>query len=481
MSDALSRLLLARVAAGFMVAAGALGASRVAWMGHAPGTDVEGVLAVCGLAFTAGAIAFFLPWNQMPRWTLYVLAVCPIVILGANAYFSAEDPRIGAIYSVVIFMWVGITLPRGSGLALAPVLAVSHALPALARGNQSELLVLTVMVPTCAGVGELAHWLTLQIARAEQVSQQRARKMSELVDSTLALAGCQEVETLAKLVARGAATLYGGTGSLVLLRADGVVRVAGTSAWPGVSPGDRFGRDESQTVLQALEPGRMPLPPEQLQALARALAVPAVQILPVQGSGEPLGAVVVAFGSEGSPDDEFTEYVVCTLATQAGLGFERLSSAEALRDQSLRDPLTQVGNRRRAWMALEALKEGDAVAILDLDHFKRVNDTFGHAAGDKVLRTTADFLRASLRDPDEVFRYGGEEFLVILAGAGLSALPVLERIHAAWGLQERTTSFSAGVAVHRDGEDFEATVARADAALYEAKRTGRDRVLLSEA
>jgi diguanylate cyclase (GGDEF)-like protein len=185
----------------------------------------------------------------------------------------------------------------------------------------------------------------------------------------------------------------------------------------------------------------------------------------------------VAFAQPETSVDDFTRYVGRTLATQAGLGFERVNTAEMLREESLSDPLTAVGNRRRALAALEILKDGDAVALIDLDYFKKVNDTFGHAAGDKILRTVADFLRASVRTPDSVFRYGGEEFLIILSGVGGGGLLILERIHALWQGQKRPATFSAGIAVHRDDDHFEATVARADGALYEAKRSGRDRVL----
>jgi diguanylate cyclase (GGDEF)-like protein/PAS domain S-box-containing protein len=159
---------------------------------------------------------------------------------------------------------------------------------------------------------------------------------------------------------------------------------------------------------------------------------------------------------------------------------------EQMEFQAYHDVLTLLPNRRlfvdRLTLAIartKRTKDSLAVMFIDLDHFKKVNDTFGHAAGDRVLRTIADFLRASVRRPDEVFRYGGEEFLVVLAAADTAGLAILERIHAAWRRQERATTFSAGIAVHRDGDHFEATVERADGALYDAKRMGRNRVVLA--
>jgi len=114
--------------------------------------------------------------------------------------------------------------------------------------------------------------------------------------------------------------------------------------------------------------------------------------------------------------------------------------------------------------------------MLDLDHFKRVNDTHGHAAGDDVLRHLGSFLSGSLREGDEVFRMGGEEFLVVLHRAGEGASIAGERLCQGWRLEDPVTTFSAGVAIHAEGLTPEATLERADGALYEAKRAGRDRV-----
>jgi diguanylate cyclase (GGDEF)-like protein len=212
--------------------------------------------------------------------------------------------------------------------------------------------------------------------------------------------------------------------------------------------------------------------------LARRLGIPALDALALEGTSGPVGAVLVAH-DQRTPPERFAGYLARTLGTQAGLGFERIISARALLDDSLRDPLTGIGNRRKAMAALDLLKEGDAVALIDLDLFKDVNDNYGHAAGDRVLRTLADFLRHSVRGPDEVFRFGGEEFLIVLQGSGESGLLAVDRLLRAWNGQKRVTSFSAGVALRCCAENPEETVARADGALYEAKRAGRNRVVLA--
>lgn len=132
-----------------------------------------------------------------------------------------------------------------------------------------------------------------------------------------------------------------------------------------------------------------------------------------------------------------------------------------------------------------------AVLMIDLDHFKRVNDEYGHPFGDLVLVGAAEIARASLREFDLVARYGGEEFVVLLPETGVdAALAVAEKLRSGVSAREFErngtsvrTSVSIGVAGLPDPEidDEHALVARADEALYAAKRSGRDRVVLAPA
>jgi len=121
--------------------------------------------------------------------------------------------------------------------------------------------------------------------------------------------------------------------------------------------------------------------------------------------------------------------------------------------------------------------------MLDLDHFKQVNDTLGHAAGDAVLEGFADVARGLLREGDVLGRWGGEEFLLVLPGASPAhAQRVLARFQAAVRntlLPGRPVTFSAGVAAHQGAESVDTLLSRADVALYEAKHAGRDRLALA--
>jgi diguanylate cyclase (GGDEF)-like protein/putative nucleotidyltransferase with HDIG domain len=161
---------------------------------------------------------------------------------------------------------------------------------------------------------------------------------------------------------------------------------------------------------------------------------------------------------------------------------------DAYRRDAVLDGLTGVPNRRSVDRALDRLHGRGAffgLLFVDVDHFKRVNDTFGHEAGDKVLKTVAARLREAIGVDDFCGRYGGEEFVVALPGAGITeAESVGERIRSKMERTampvEGTVTVSVGVAVFdpsRPDPDVETLLGRADAALYQAKSAGRNRVV----
>jgi diguanylate cyclase (GGDEF)-like protein len=167
-----------------------------------------------------------------------------------------------------------------------------------------------------------------------------------------------------------------------------------------------------------------------------------------------------------------------------------------LRMAALRDPLTGLTNRRGGDKALrDALSGGEPIILLllDIDHFKLVNDTHGHAAGDQVLREVASTLERRSRRGDIVVRHGGEEFFVLINGADPKlAATIGERYRAAIegmalsptaGVTQVTVSIGAAVwhaAEEGQGPSPERMLAVADAALYEAKRAGRNRVVSND-
>jgi diguanylate cyclase (GGDEF)-like protein len=163
-------------------------------------------------------------------------------------------------------------------------------------------------------------------------------------------------------------------------------------------------------------------------------------------------------------------------------------AAGQLRRQAYEDPLTHLPNRRYAEVRLDGLLStgaAPALAVVDVDRFKEVNDAIGHAGGDEVLRRVADVLVAGCRDTDEVCRWAGDEFVILLPDTTAEqAERALERCRtklaaedwAALGLTEPVT-ISVGIASAARGDDRRTLFAAADGVLYDAKRSGRDRVV----
>jgi diguanylate cyclase (GGDEF)-like protein len=223
-------------------------------------------------------------------------------------------------------------------------------------------------------------------------------------------------------------------------------------------------------------------------------AGPAVAV-PMEKDGRTIGALAVARCDGGCPLDATAAHAVQALAAHAGTAVANVRAHEETRRQSVTDPLTGTGNFRQLTTTLNREIERAirftrplSVLMLDLDHFKQVNDTQGHAFGDAVLREFARRLTDCLREVDVVARYGGEEFAVVLPETDSSgASSVATRIVAAIRSEPftcsghvRTVTVSAGVASYPDHGRTAAEVMRAaDGALYTAKRGGRDRWCLA--
>ncbi|MEO8229297.1 MAG: sensor domain-containing diguanylate cyclase [Chloroflexota bacterium] len=203
-----------------------------------------------------------------------------------------------------------------------------------------------------------------------------------------------------------------------------------------------------------------------------------------------IGAIVLARRTD-EPWSAGSRRILQAAALEAAAALERVESHRDAEARASTDVLTGLPNRRYfdefCGLLAERRRADDAVGILmvDLDHFKRVNDRFGHDVGDAVLRAVARVIAGAVRDDDVPARYGGEEFVVLLRNPSARvALEIAERIRVAIaGLDLRALgpgpiSASVGAAVQVDAEQPIADLlADADRALYRAKRAGRDRVV----
>lgn len=233
--------------------------------------------------------------------------------------------------------------------------------------------------------------------------------------------------------------------------------------------------------------------------------------VPMMAQGEALGILQLVSAPVGLPRDRpmpdppetvranslvTKQQLAQTVADSIALALANLRLRETLRTQSIRDPLTGLFNRRYMEETLEreirrAARNQSALGIIifDIDHFKRFNDTYGHAAGDVLLQELGQFLKTHGEEEDIACRYGGEEFTLILPGVGLTVLHQrAEDLRASikrLGLQYRgqplgAISLSLGLALFPEhGATAETLQRAADQALYRAKHEGRDRVAIA--
>lgn len=221
--------------------------------------------------------------------------------------------------------------------------------------------------------------------------------------------------------------------------------------------------------------------------------------LPMTRTGEPdnvLGAMSICRAGEPFTDSE--KDVLQYLIGQASVSVENISLHEQTAQQAVTDELTGLANNRhfRDWLANESARVtrfgGDlSLVLLDIDNFKKVNDTYGHLQGDEVLRVMGKVLRIESRGIDHPARYGGEEFVLALPETPKQgAIEVAERVRqriaesvvdGVDGNDPMSVTASLGVAtIPADASEGQALIAAADAALYRAKRTGKNKVVAAD-
>ena len=203
-------------------------------------------------------------------------------------------------------------------------------------------------------------------------------------------------------------------------------------------------------------------------------------VVPATGAGSEAIPIDISFGAgapmlpsapPGSVPRAMLEMHVPGFVRDTHRALELADRTTRLAEEASVDSLTGVSNRRMLGRTLGRLRHDDTVIVIDLDHFKAVNDTFGHAEGDRVLRALGKALNESIRASDRVGRYGGEEFVVVLSGG--QADPFLRRFRHEWvARRPHPVTFSAGIAPA--GPDPRTAFKAADRAMYRAKLYGRD-------
>jgi diguanylate cyclase (GGDEF)-like protein/PAS domain S-box-containing protein len=334
--------------------------------------------------------------------------------------------------------------------------------------------------------------------------QQRAQDMRLLNEAGDHLQACHSVQEAYDVIAQYGRSLFPDEPGALFMLNDAHNLVEAVAKWGAPAPAEEVFTPDDCWALRRGRPHLVEGPDAHLFCRHVGLPAPAAYVcVPLMAQSTALGVLhLVEHPSERPHGDLAPHHVLArrqlafTVADQVALALTNLRLQERLRDQAIRDPLTGLFNRRYMEESLEReLRRAHrrrmplGVIMIDIDHFKRFNDTFGHAAGDTLLREMGAVLQHHTRAEDIACRYGGEEFALILLEASAEDTEQraallrehVSKLRVEYGHQPLgNITISVGVAVFPDhGAAADTLLKSADAALYRAKAGGRDRVMVA--
>jgi diguanylate cyclase (GGDEF)-like protein len=403
-----------------------------------------GALRVTGLVTMAASLVVpFMPFRNHGRLVSYGIVVAALVALVGTDHlhhYSRSDSALAVypIFFILVIAWAGLTQPRGTAVVVACLSGVALAWLLRSGGHASAVSeCIAVTVPAAAILGEVISWTYGRALRLARLDAARREALEALVAGASQLQGALTAEESEAIVIKTAADMFSGRATRFEL-SDHTV-----DDGPAI---DDASYDRSTHELR----------------------------IRLRGQSGVIGTVVTVVDQP----DTFALDAARLYSQHIGTRLEQLRVIDALSDAATHDALTGIGNRRAAQDSIANLQPGDAVFVLDLDHFKTINDSLGHQTGDAVLTQFGNYLRTSTRPSDAIARYGGEEFLLIShATSDTAAELIANRLLDGWREQRPLVTFSIGYSVHAAGDDTAVTVERADMALYQAKREGRDRAV----
>jgi len=437
------------------------------------------------------------------RAPLHVLAVRPTP--GAALVVHSEGST-GDLDDLVAEIMADEPDDRGGSRLVVEIASVRRSYGRLAAIYPEGVRFFAAERAVLAGYARLAA-AALDTATALEESRRQTETAQALLDLARGLAG---IGSGAEMAARLTACVPAVTGcdAAAVLLWDEKDRILAVAETQGLSPAVaqqlrtvRISTDDTPILATMLaSPSSIHVDKSSDPYVAGLLSVVGMErawVAPIAAGNELLGVVAAAFAA--SPDTDDVEHAadghlrarLDGLADIAATAFQNARLVEHMRNQALFDPVTSLPNKRllqdRVDVALATCQrtgEGFALFFLDLDRFKNVNDTLGHAAGDDLLRQVADRLRLAMRDEDTVARLGGDEFALLLARVDSPELAraMAERLYAS--LQEPFTlqgqqvfiTSSIGIALATEhGEDYDTLLKNADMAMYQSKHQGRNR------
>ena len=499
MKTELSPRAIGRLAALFLIGGGLLTAVGLL-LPQPPGVHSGPVTIVAAAALTAGVATYVAPWDRWHRRASLVLVPVALALIAVgNFYSSFSLPYTYALFIVVTFVWIGVGHGRGASALCAPLATVAYVLPMILRHNAVPAATATTLIaiPVCVLVGESLAWISARERSNREAAHALTRSSQSLGRHLSEHALSQSLVEEARSVLRAE--------HAILFQLD----------------------PEKSTVTDVFASGVQPEAAQRLSA-ARGSSYKDLPRFDAMAEGTPIVVEDVA----GSPDDEdllrynIKSYIAMPVmaadelvgilwsaqtakrrryrpgdlalasafAGQASAAFQNARLYERTLEASRSDPLTGLANRRVFHEQLSsevarARRHGRSVALTlaDIDSLKRLNDSFGHVAGDRVLQHLAAVLRRESRTEDSVYRIGGDEFALILPDTDTAeATIVAERLRRAIDLERMavgeslTLTVSVGIASYSEhAVNADELYERADSALYEGKRTGGNAVAIA--
>ncbi len=439
--------------------------------------SILGALAV--LAVIVGLLIPKLPWHTWPARAYLVPVTLSFLMIGMGsvAVPGVENPY-QSMY-MLAFMFIGLTQTPGTALVMAPIAAMTMVVPEWGEDSSSVLVAVLIRAPIWVIVGEAMAQSTTRLKESE-------RSTGRLLEASSSLAQATDEAQAAGLTAQFASELLAADWVIVLTESHSdelvltVTGRQGTSIPLGTSwTTDELGDQDGGRLITLPSTNRPKLVDD---AIEHHPELGSLLQSPLGAGGHRFGLIVIGWRAKRQRLPRAEKRSLRLLSLESARALARLRETRMLEIDAETDPLTGLYNRRSYNKALEQLLPGDVVVLADLDHFKSVNDRFGHATGDEVLVAFAKALSKIARKSDSVARYGGEEFAWILPGAGKNGAEIaLKRLQALWLESDPVATFSAGYAIHTAHDVPTTTLARADHALYQAKNNGRNRIELAPA
>jgi diguanylate cyclase (GGDEF)-like protein len=447
-----------------------------------------------GIAATASIVlllvAAFVPWGRLPLAALVLPAVGTIAVLALLRHSQGGSTSGYGPLALLPVAWAALVVGRRAVLVLAISVTSMFALPIVifhdpmypSSGWRSA--VLWFVVSTCVGlvVAAVVAEQREQAASAEWQADQVAGTLEALESVAGVARDISSGADARELVCAAAYSSVDAVMVTLIERHGGAFMLTGTAGIPfdldvlqqAVEPSASlvafFSQERVLICDVSTNAGVSPL-------IVQSTGLVSVLFEPIVRRGLSVGVLAVGWATPRDSIDPKTQAVVSFLAAEAGSAIERADLLARLDAQARTDDLTAIPNRRAWDDAVEDALAGDGtmcVAMLDIDHFKIYNDQHGHLAGDRLLQQCARAWAVVLRPGDLLARYGGEEFAVLLPSCSLAdARTALERLRSATPVG---VTCSLGVAQRRAFESADDLMARADAALYGAKRAGRNRL-----